>query len=124
MMIKINFYIVVPVNLNECLNSSISDSSLRITRGSHYSRNEFAHCQLTSSVSIESVLEQQQNLLPHTAVLVTKARTDLLEELLWGHGRIHQLAEDNVGLLPDLHPGVAQPVQDGGQNGVEVWLEL
>ena len=74
--------------------------------------------------SVECVLQQHQHLLPHPAVLVTEGRLDLLEERLGRDGGVHQLAQHDVGLLPHLRPGVAQPVLDGAQDGVEVGLEL
>ena len=49
---------------------------------------------------------------------------DLLEQRLRGDGGVHQLAQNYVRLLPDLWPGVSQPVQDRAQDGVQVRLEL
>ena len=65
-------------------------------------RDEFADGQLPRPVGVESVLEQEQHLDPHPTVLVAEGRRDLLEQLLGLDGGVHQLAEHDVGLLPDL----------------------
>ena len=75
-------------------------------------------------MGIERVLEQEQHLLPHTTVLVTEGGLNLLEQGLGGDGGVHQLAEHDVRLLPDLWSGVSQPVQHRAQDGVQVGLEL
>ena len=113
-----------PVNLDECLHGGVPHGGLRITGGGQDVRDQFADGQLSRPVSVESVLEQEEHLDPHPAVLVTEGGGDLLKQLLGLHRGVHQLAEDDVGLVPDLLPGVPEPVQDAVQDCVEVRLEL
>ena len=113
-----------PVNLDEGLHGRVPHSGLRVAGGGQDVRNEFADGQLARPVSVESVLEQKEHLDAHPAVLVAEGGGDLLEQLLWLHRGVHQLAEDDVGLVPDLLPGVPESVQDAVQNCVEVRLEL
>ena len=97
---------------------------MRVAGAGHDAWYQLADRQLTRAVSIESVLEEQQHLLPHPAVLVAEAGLDPLEQLGRSDRGVHQLAQHDVGLLPDLGPGVSQPVQDAGQDGGEVGFEL
>ena len=113
-----------PVNLDESLHGGVPNSGLRVASGGQDVRDEFAHGQLTRPVSVESVLEQEEHLDPHPAVLVAEGGGDLLEQLLRLHRGVHQLAEDDVGFVPDLLPGVPESVEDAVQDCVEVRLEL
>ena len=113
-----------PVYLDESLHGGVPHGGLRIAGGYQNVRDEFAHGQLSRPVSVESVLEQEEHLDPHPAVLVAEGRGDLLKQLLRLHRGVHQLAEDDVGLVPNLLPGVPEPVEDAVQDCVEVRLEL
>ena len=113
-----------PVDLHQGLQGGVPHCSLGVAVGGDDAGDELADGQLAGTVGVQSVLEQHQDLLPHSTVLVTEGRLDLLEERLRGDGGVHQLAQHDVGLLPHLRPGVAQPVLHGHQDGVQVGLEL
>ena len=53
-----------------------------------------------------------------------EGRHNLLKERLWRDGGVHELAEDDIGLLSDRLSRVAQPVHDRGEDRVKVGTEV
>lgn len=113
-----------PVDLHQGLQCGISDSSLGVAVGGDDVGDELTDGQLGRPVGIECVLEEEEDFLSHSTVLMAEGWLDLLKERLRRDGGVHQLAEDDVGLLPHLGPAVPQPVLHGAQHRVQVRLEV